>query len=267
MLNKTLFKKSLQSNYKLVLIFMAILTMYFSIIAGMYDPDSLDIVEMLASMKLSPELLNAMGFTLTDTSLLGFISSYFYGLLMLAFPMVCYIMLANKLVASQVDKGSMAYLLATPNTRKRIAITQGIILLIAIFCLVGFVTALGIIFCQLKFPELLDINKFLLLNLGVFLLHFAISGICFFSSCIFNESKNSLFLGAGLPIVFLLIQMISNAGKELENFRYFTLFTLFNPADIIAGENVVLPLLLLGGIGAVLYISGIIIFDKRDLPI
>lgn len=267
MLNFTLFKRSVKSSYKLLLIFVGVLTLYFCVIAGMYDPDDLDILNQLASLKLSPELLSAMGFTLIDTSLLGFLSSYFYGLLMLAFPMVFYIILANKLIAGHVDKGSMAYILATPNTRKKVAVTQATMLLSSITLLVLFVTLLGIVYCQAAFPGMLDVKNFLLLNFGVLLTHFAISGICFFSSCLFNESRLSLLLGSGLPIAFLLVQMLSNSGEKLEILKYFTVFTLFNPIDIIHGENFAIPFIILTVIGVALYGAGIVIFDKKDLPL
>lgn len=267
MINMTLFKKNIKSHYKLVLIFMAVLTLYFTIIAGMYDPNDLGIIDMLASMKLSPELLAAMGFTLTDTSLLGFLGSYFYGLLMLAFPMICYIILGNKLVSDLVDRGSMAYLLATPNTRRKIVMTQAVFLISTITVIVGFVTVLGIAFCSIQFPDLLDVGKFLMLNAGVLLLHLAISGICFLASCVFNESRNAVMVGAGLPIAFLLIQMLSNSGESLEYLKYFTIFTLFNAQNIISGENFVIPITILAVVGLILYGAAVKIFEKRDLSI
>lgn len=267
MFNWTLWKRTCKSNYIIVLIFAAVLTMYFTIIAGMYDPENLDIVNLLAEMKLSPELLKALGFTLTDTTLLGFLSSYFYGLLMTAFPMVCYIIVGNRLIAGQVDKGSMAYLLATPNTRKKTAVTQASFLLQLVTVLVLFVTLMGVVYCAIKFPGMLDIKAFILLNLGVLLLHFALSGICFFASCLFNESKNSVMLGAGLPVAFLLLQMIANTGEKMEVVKFFTIHTLFNPLNIIHGENFILQFFILGGIAALLYICGIFIFTKKDLPI
>lgn len=49
----------------------------------------------------------------------------------------------------------------------------------------------------------LDIDTFLLINLGAFLYQLGISGICFCSSCIFNTSKNSLMFGVGIPLYFL----------------------------------------------------------------
>lgn len=267
MFNLTLFKRSLKSNWLIMLIFAGILTMYFTIIVNMYDPESLDVVKALSEMKMPPELLSAMGFTITDPSLIGFISSFFYGMLMLAFPMIYYIIVCNKLVASYVDKGSMASILATPSTRVKIASTQAVFSILSTFLVIGFIHLFGIVFCELRFPGLLDISGFLRLFLGTCLLHFAVSGICFFSSCFFNESRYSLALGAGLPIIFLLINMISNAGSELENFKYATIFSLFNAGNVAAGENCLVQLISLALIGIVLYVGGIVVFNKKDIPV
>ncbi|CAK7077486.1 hypothetical protein [Tissierella sp.] len=267
MLNSVLLKNTLRSNYKLLLIFLGVLAMYMTIIIGMFDPNDLDILNQLAALKLSPELLAAFGFTLTDTSLVGFISSYFYGLLMLALPMVCYIILGNSLVAKLVDRGSMASVLSTPISRKKVAFTQGMFLLAAITSLVAFVTVWGIFICEMKFSGLLDISAFIKVNFGVLLLHYAISGICFFASCLFNESKLSLMLGAGLPIGFLLIQMLHNANGDIKILKYLTIFSLFSPLDIIHGENILIQMLVLIIITVTLYIGGIIVFDKKNLPI
>lgn len=267
MFSPTLFNKNLKSNYKLILIFMGVLAMYFSIIAHMYDPDDLDIINQLSSLKLSPELLEAFGFTLADTTLTGFISSYFYGLLMLAFPMICYIILCNSLVAKLVDRGSMSNLLSTPTSRMKISMTQCIFALLSITAIITFVTVWGIILCEIKFEGMLDIGAFIKLNLGALLVHFAISGICFFSSCFFNESKSSLMIGAGVPIAFLLFQMLSNANEDIPALKYLTLFSLFKPADIIHGEAVLPQMISLALCGAILYAAGIMVFNKKDLPI
>lgn len=65
-----------------------------------------------------------------------------------------------------------------------------------------------------------------------------------------------------MPVLFYLLQALANMGDKLENLKYFTLFTLFNTSDIIAGESVIVPILVL-----VLYGAGIYIFSKRDLPL
>ena len=74
-------------------------------------------------------------------------------------------------------------------------------------------------------------------------------------------------VGAGLPLAFFLFQMMSELSEDLEFCRYLSLNTLFSPDDILAGEGVVLPFILLGLIGLVLYAAGIHVFNRKDLPI
>ncbi|MEG1742074.1 MAG: ABC transporter permease, partial [Acetivibrio sp.] len=76
-MNRTLFKKEWKSNYKILLLFMAVLTMYAWMIISMFDPklgESLE--EMAASM---PQLFAAFGMMEAGTTLLEFISNYLYG--------------------------------------------------------------------------------------------------------------------------------------------------------------------------------------------
>lgn len=262
-----LFKYSFKSNYKMLLVFMAILTMYFIVISGMYDPNGLNFADLLAQMKLAPELLEAFGFVLPDASIIGFLSSYFYGLLMIAFPMIFYIILANKLVASLVDKGSMAHLLASPNSRLKIVITQLSVVIISLILMVGYITILGIVVCESQFSGLLDIQKFILLNCGVLLLHLAISSVSFLCSCIFNETRRSLFFGAGIPIFFLLMQMLGNVAVDNKIIPFLTFNSLYKPQAVIAGESVLLPWMLLGVISISLYSVAVIVFNKKDIPV
>lgn len=58
-------------------------------------------------------------------------------------------------------------------------------------------------------PDALDVDTFLILNFGIFLYPFVISGICFCSSCIFNSSKNSLIFGAGISLCFFVMAALA----------------------------------------------------------
>lgn len=140
----TLLKRDLKAFYKLWLGALALLTMYFVVIIGMYDPENNDLVAKLAAMKLSPELLRAFGFSVTLPGLVGFISGYLYGFLMLAFPLIFSCVLGNKLVAALVDKGSMAAILSSPISRVKVALTQGSFLLASLFTLIAAIAAIGL---------------------------------------------------------------------------------------------------------------------------
>jgi ABC-2 type transport system permease protein len=181
--------------------------------------------------------------------------------------MIYTIISANRSIASHVDKGSMAYLLSTPNGRGKIAGTQGLFLFLSTTLMISFLTLIGIAICEFMFPGELDIKGFLLLNCGALLLYFALTGISFFASCLFNDTKNSLALGAGLPVGFLLLQMISDTGEKFEFLSYLSLYTLFDPAKITSDENYLFSFITLTVIGIVLYITGVVVFKKRDLPL
>ena len=265
MINLTLLKREIKSNYKLLLIFVAILTMYVLSIISMFDPEKTNAFDEL--IKTMPEIMKAFGMVSAGNTFIQFISSYLYGFITLIFPMIFVIILANKLVAGYVDRGSMAYILATPNKRVKLVLTQALFLWISVAVLIIYVTVLIIASSELMHPGKLDIGKLITMNIVLYMLHIAISGICFFASCISNDTKRSFTIGAGLPIVFYLIQMLANMGGKMENLKYFTLFTLFNADDIIAGKSVAFPILILTSFGIMLYGIGIFIFSKRDLPV
>ena len=266
MISIPLLKREIKSNYKLFIIFAAVLTMYISVIIPMFDPE---IGEALAEFeKAMPEMMAAFGMSNPGTTLIEFINTYLFGFLFIVFTMIFEIIIANKLIAKYVDSGSMAYLLATPNKRSKIAITQGIFMLLSVATLILFITLVGIISSEVYFPGDLDINKYILMNVGLYCLHIAISGLGFFASCISNDTKFSYSISAGIPIGFFIIQLLANMGGKLENFKYFTIFSLFNTDKLINGETSgIWMFIILLLIGVSLYIIGILRFNKRDLPL
>jgi len=265
MFSLTLFKREMKANIKLLTVFIYILTMYIFMIVYMFNPSSGtgwdDII------KLMPSIMKAAGFTSAGDTLIGSVATGLYGMIVLMVPMVFSIILGNKLIAGYVDRGSMAYLLATPNKRVKIALTQALCMWVSIGILITYVTVVIMIASSIMHPGLLDIGKLVLMNVVVYFLHVAISGICFFASCISNDTKSSFSIGASIPIVLFLIQMLANLGGKLTNLKYFTIFTLFNTNDIIVGKSIVLNVLILVAVAIALYGIGIFIFSKRDLPV
>ncbi len=266
MINARLFKKGIQSNYIVICIFMGVLAMYFSMIIYMFDPILGETLEQMA--KAMPQVMAMFNMDKAGTTLNSFITNYLYGFLMILFPMVLVIMLSNRLVAKLVDSGSMAYLLAAPRKRMTVVFTQWAVLQSAIAMVILFCVLLGISVSQVLFPSILDIPAFLRLNFGAFMLHFAIGGISFFASCISNETRKSLGIGAGIPILFYLISMLSNMGGKLEWLKYTTIITLFDATGLSQGtKEAGVGLLILAMIGIALYAGGMIAFQKRDLPL
>lgn len=266
MINWALYKRGMKGSWKTLLIFATVLAMYFTIIVTMFDPEIGSALNEFA--EAMPELMAMVGMNPADTTLVGFMSAYLYGFIMLVFPMVFSILCANRLVAQQVDRGSMTYLLSAPVKRSSVAFTQMKVLGSSIFALVAFATILGIVACEAFFSGELEIGKFLVLNLGALCLQLFIGGICFLCSCIFSDTKYSIGFGAGIPALGFIIQMMSNTGAELENAKYATFFTLFNSNGLIAKEPIALWSMAILFAGALLLFgAGIAVFSKKDLHI
>lgn len=266
MISIPLFKRNMISAIKLSLIFIAILTMYTSMIIYMFDPSLADMLNQYQEMM--PKVMSAVRMSGDSGTLIEFINTYLNGFIMLIFPLIFEIILINKLVMKYVDSGSMAYLLATPNSRKKIILTQLLSIVLSITLLIIIITIIGILCSEIMFKGELDIPKYIQLNVSIWLLHLALSSISFFFACFFNESKGFFALGAGLPVIFYLINMLANMGGDLEKLKYFTIFTLVPGKEIIANSSYVLPYnLILATIAIVLYIFGVIRFIKKDLPL
>lgn len=112
-----------------------------------------------------------------------------------------------------------------------------------------------------------NVGQYLEINLGAFLLMVAYSGISFMFSCIFNLSKNSMALGAGVPVASLIFFVMSGTSDSLEKLKYFSLSTLYSPSDIVHSSTFWPQFAILGATGLILYGIGIKVFKEKDLPL
>ena len=265
-MNRALFVRSLKSISKIWLVFSAVLSMYIILITMMYNPEMNEGLNML--VESMGGLMGMFGMHPGAITLSSFLINYLYGMLLLIFPMVFSIMAANKLIARRVDSGSMAYLLASPNSRVKVALTQGAALLTGVALMVIYCTALTFISSAAMFPGELENGPWLGLNAGLLCLHICLAGFCFFASCLFNESGHAIALGAGVPVLCYLLQMIAQMGEKFENLKYATVFTLFDPSGLLAQESGAIggaAILLVLGVG--FFAGGVAVFNKRDLPL
>lgn len=266
MIHFTLWKKEWKSNYKILLIFAAVLTMYTSMIVSMFDPE---LGESLNLMKESmPGLFAAFNMSSPGTTLLDFLLNYLYGFLFVVFPLVFLLILANKLLIRYTDRGSMAYLLGTPVKRAKLAWNQILTAFTMLFSLLAYLTLLEIAVSQMLFPDELDIPKLLLVNLGLLGLYVFLIGVCMGCACIFSESRWATGVSSGLCIVFVLVEMLSQVGEKFEALQYATPLTLFAPEKIAAGDAAGLwAMAALYLVGIALACAGVAVFSKKDMSI
>ncbi|HZK54335.1 MAG TPA: ABC transporter permease subunit [Desulfosporosinus sp.] len=260
MFSKPLFIQTIKSNAKLFAIITGVLCLLIAIIMSVFVPNIMeDIKNANADAAINP---------LGDIStLIAFIANQFYGMMAIVFPMIYSILIGNKLIAVQVDKGSMAYNLSTPTTRTQITASGALYLAGSLAVMFSLIAVLGVSVAAIVQPDVLDYETFLMLTFGCFLLQFAISGIAFFSSCVFNNSSKSLALGAGLPLAFFAFKIVSGMSDKLEFLKYLSLNTLFDTNAIMDGSGYAVKLIVLAAMGVMLYIAGISAFKKKDLPL
>lgn len=208
------------------------------------------------------------------------IGSIFFKIAGLLLPIIFVIMCSNNLISSQVDSGSMAYILSTPTKRRNVAVTQMLYLIGSIFAMCCLTTLTGIICLALvKNSEVtITMSQMILFNLGLFITLFAISGICYLASCWFSRSKQAMSIGGGLSMFFLVATILGLFGSKvipsairidaMNFFNYVSLISLFDTISIIDGTLTFLwKWVILLVVGVVTYIIGIEKFNRKDLPL
>ena len=266
MFNFSLYKREMKGSIKLLVILGAVMTLYVTMIIRMYDPETMESLENI--MDMMPGIMAAVGMKSGTTTLIGFMSSYLYGFILIVLPMVYCILRGNALIARYVDKGSMVCLLAAPVKRSAVAFTQMKAIESGVFLLMLYTTILEIACAAGSFPGKLDYRQLLLLNVGLLCLQLFIAGLCYFCSCVFSDTKYSIGFGAGVPALMYVLQMLANTGGNAEKFKYATFFTLYDPDGIIAGETgAVAGIAALFAVAVMLFFAGIAAFSRKDLHI
>lgn len=261
MINISYFFQTIKSNFKFLCAFTLVLCIFLTVMTNVFTP------QMVSEMQTAAEKTVAAGILTGDGTLIGFMSNSFYALMAIVFPMVYSIMVGNRMIAEKVDKGNMAGFLSTPVTRFQIVLSSALYFILSLAVMWGVSSVAGIAAAEVFQPGELDTDKFMMMNLGAFLYHLTISGICFCSSCVFNTSKNSLTFGAGIPLCFFVISLFIKLSDRLDFLRYFTLNTLYDTQKIIDGSGYEGGFAAMILISVFLYAAGIAVFRKKDLPL
>lgn len=207
------------------------------------------------------------------------VGSIFYKLAGLLLPIIYMIMASNNLIAGQVDSGSMAYVLSTSTKRSTVVFTQAVYLIGSLLAMFGLTTATGCVCLSFVSEDIkLTYSNLILLNVGAFLVLFALSGLCFFTSCWFDRSKRSMAIGGGLSIFALVAAMLGLFGSpvipsvvrldSLNYFNYATIISFFDVISIMDGTSTFIwKFAVLAAMGLTGYIIGSVRFTKKDLPL
>lgn len=262
-----LFLKDMKNNTLLLLVFVAMMSIYLSVIIYMYDPNGIGaFMDMMSILPVT--LVNAMGFGSIESGLTGFIASLFYGVLIYLFPMVYCIILGNRLVAKWVYEGSFTSLLSTPNSRIKIIVTQGIYMMASIAVLFTVLFFVGYGVSNYLFPGMLEVSVFLKLNLGAGLMTMVIGMFCFFFSCLFNSTKLTLLFGSLVPILFFLMTILSKISGRAAFLGKFSLYNIYDGVAIANGQaNITTICSGFAIFCALLFLGAVGVFSLKRLPV
>ena len=250
-------------------------------------------------------LLEAMGFnlgriqTMSQIDINSVFGDLVYKIAGVLLPMIYVMLVGNKLIASQVSDGSMAYILSTPTNRKKVVRTQYAFMVLSLIAMYLVITlcafASGAIAFFINPPSSLNFGAMALRTLlycfGTFSAMFALTGICFGASTFFTKSKNSIAVGGGACVICFLCCILGLFGNKvfvsvglgvqaMDFFNYCTLYTLVDTESMgmfakavngIANVSISYDwiwktaiLLVTGGLLAYL---GSLRFVKKDLPL
>lgn len=250
---------------------------------GVFDQEELTVSGMLTitldMMGVSSEMVERM----SEMDPASMMNQMYYTAMGLLPIFILIVILANSLIADQVDHGSMAYVLSTPTRRSAVAITQMVFMLVVPFLMIAVVCATRIGTSFLFYDEV-NVAGMLALFGGMYILVEAVCGLCYMGSCLFLQSKKSMAFGGGLAVWFFLASMIGlfgsenmvNTGMGVEELSIFNKLTLVGLYDVDALATVgtgsvdtafVWKLLVLAAVAIVCYAVGAVRFSQKDLPL
>jgi len=263
-ISKPLFKQSLKANWLLWLVMSLGCAAIFVVINIAIGSKSIftninmtDVTAYVNEENMSwlqiLGLLEQMGFSLSRIQVMSqidmnaILNDLIYKIAGVMLPMIYVMVVSNKLVASQVNDGSMAYVLSTPTNRKTVVRTQFIFLLASVTAMYVIITACALgseaIANAIKLannPNATNVRlplRSILYCVGSYTSILALGGICFGASCYFNKSSNATVVGGGVCVISFLACILGLFGNKvfvavgvgveaMKTFDYFSMFTL-----------------------------------------
>ncbi len=210
----------------------------------------------------------------------------FYGMMTTILPAIYVLVTANKLIAAQVDRGSMAYVLSTPTKRTTVTFTQSVFLVLSLVLMFAVQTLVHIIVNAavpisvakalgdeaLPVAGELTTRMIVDVNLSAMTVCIALGAACLMFSGIFNTTKYSLGMSGifiGVNILANMLAMFGNLGVSgLDKFKYLTICSFYDYQSVIFSDNDWIKKLIFPILIALLTLAvGSAVFRKKDLPL
>ncbi|MBQ8922744.1 MAG: hypothetical protein IJ060_11425 [Oscillospiraceae bacterium] len=207
----------------------------------------------------------------------------FYGMMTTILPGIYVLVTANKLLASQVDRGSMAYVLSTPVKRSTVTVTQAFYLVNSLILMFGIQTGAHLLVNRANPVSLatfgytmlsgdLTSKMILQVNLSALMVCIALAAVCFMFSGIFSSTKYSIGLSGTFIGVNILANMLAMFGRlgvsGLDKFKYLTIVSFYDYQSVLfKNSDWVQKLIFPAVIALAAFTVGQLVFRKKDLPL
>ena len=256
-----LLKVFTKANWKLWAIFTGILLLYMVILVFSFD----QIKEAMNALEggANPEIL---GISFPMDSRFNLLAGMYFDMLIFMFPMIFYIILANKLVSKSVDDNSMSAHLSSSLSRRKYTTTAALFLTLSLVAMFFVVFAVGGL-CLVAF-ETINWLHWLNIVFTTLTCTLFIAAICFFFSSVFAANRTGTIFLIGIPVAFIMFTWLGEM-PSLDFLKYFTPIGYIDSLKIGYGlENLWWLINLVFLVAAsVLYFVSIKVFDKKQLSI
>jgi len=263
-----LFKKILRDNRKTLISYGIGLFIYSFLVLIIYPSIQSSIGSIEDYMKNLPEsFLAAFGMKSLDYfTFNGYVAGEYLNLMWIIIILFFIASFAGRIVAGEVEKGTIELLLARPISRIKIALAYISAFLLGILILEA-ATVLGF-WLPHFWVNSFTIDWLAIINAMLMLLFFslAIFGYSFLFSCLFSNKGKVVALSASLTLVFYIINFLYLYWDHFAWLRHFTLFYYYRGADLLMGKSIILTDVLL--YLAVFFVCigiGLWYFNRRDI--
>jgi len=263
--------RMLRDKYKLFIVYavasVGFLEMYIAIFPAI-QKQSVQLEKLLNTMPST--LFKAMNM---DPSVLSFrtleqyLSSDYLSFLWPILAIVFAVSIANYILVTEIDKGTIETLASLPSTRNKIFIERyftGLVML-ALFSVISLFGAIPLA----KLHNITySLNHYVTATIGAFFFIWAVYSLATLFSVIFSEKGKATMTTGGVLIVMYVLNAIAALNNNIKDFKYFSFFHYFVGTDLLA-KNIYpqYALLVLGGFAIIVSIVALVWVNRRDLSV
>lgn len=232
-------RRELKINLKAFLIWLSVLILLFLVVFLIYPSIvSSNNVEMLNEvMEMFPEdVLRAFNMDISsiDTAY-GWLKTEGFIMILLVTGIYSSVLGSSILLKEENDK-TIEYLNSLPVRREDILKDKIICSLVYIILMVLIIGLFN--YVALCISGDFDKKQYLLLSITPLFSSISLFSINLYVSTYFSKLKNAIAVSLGISLISYFIQVISELSREVEFFKYFTVFTLADIRNVILNNSI-----------------------------